>query len=235
MAKRQARHERQPKRPTRAEKVGGFTPAALPPLEGMTDRQRDYLVALQSSVQTFAIGPAGTGKTFLPAAWAADRLREKRTRRVILTRPNVPAGPSLGFFPGELEEKMAPWVVPFIETMASRMGRGFLDLCMKDGKIEVVPFETMRGRSFDDAIVIVDEAQNLTPDEMFMVVTRVGEGSRLIVTGDLRQTDIKGNSGLAKAIDHIEAGRVKASVIRFTVDDIVRSGICADWVRAWDQ
>jgi phosphate starvation-inducible PhoH-like protein len=119
--------------------------------------------------------------------------------------------------------------------MASRMGRGFLDLCMKDGKIEVVPFETMRGRSFDDAIVIVDEAQNLTPDEMFMVVTRVGERSRLIVTGDLRQTDIKGNSGLARAIDHIEAGRVKASVIRFTVDDIVRSGICADWVRAWDH
>jgi phosphate starvation-inducible PhoH-like protein len=229
------RKERAPKLPTRTEKVGGYVPAALPPLEGLTPRQCDYLVALQSSNQTFAIGPAGTGKTYLPAAWAADRLREKKVRRVILTRPNVPAGPSLGFFPGELEEKMAPWVVPFVETMASRMGRGFLDLCMKDGKIEVVPFETMRGRSFDDAIVIVDEAQNLTPDEMFMVVTRVGERSRLIVTGDLRQTDIKGNSGLAKAIDHIEAGRVKASVIRFTVDDIVRSGICADWVRAWDH
>lgn len=205
----------------------------VPPIRPMTDKQREYLEALRHHEQIFAIGPAGTGKTWLPAAYAADLLVSRAVSKIVLTRPNVPAGPSLGFFPGELEEKMAPWVIPFTETMADRMGRGALDCHLKNGNIEIVPFETMRGRSFQDAFVIVDEAQNLTPTEMFMVVTRIGEDSRLVVTGDLNQKDIKGDSGLAHAAKLIYEGRVDSAIVNFTWDDIVRSGICKQWVMNW--
>ncbi len=205
----------------------------IPPLRPRSDTQREYLYALQHSEQVFAVGPAGTGKTWLPSAYAAELLQSKKISKVVLTRPNVPAGPSIGFFPGSLEEKMAPWVLPFTETMAERIGKGPLEYHLKSGNIEIVPFETMRGRSFSDAIVIVDEAQNLTPSEMFLVVTRIGEGSQLVVTGDLNQKDINGQSGLSKAINLINAGLVDASVITFTMDDIVRGGVCKQWVQAW--
>ena len=206
---------------------------SIPPLRPRSDTQREYLYALQHSEQVFAVGPAGTGKTWLPSAYAAELLQSKKISKVVLTRPNVPAGPSIGFFPGSLEEKMAPWVLPFTETMAERIGKGPLEYHLKSGNIEIVPFETMRGRSFSDAIVIVDEAQNLTPSEMFLVVTRIGEGSQLVVTGDLNQKDINGQSGLSKAINLINAGHVDASVITFTMDDIVRGGVCKQWVQAW--
>lgn len=205
----------------------------IPPLRPRSDTQREYLYALQHSEQVFAVGPAGTGKTWLPSAYAAELLAAKKISKVVLTRPNVPAGPSIGFFPGTLEEKMAPWVLPFTETMAERIGKGPLEYHLKAGNIEVVPFETMRGRSFSDAFVIVDEAQNLTPAEMFLVVTRIGEGSQLVITGDLNQKDIGGQSGLSKAINLINAGLVDATVINFTMDDIVRGGICKQWVQAW--
>jgi len=205
----------------------------IPPLRPQSDTQREYLFALQNSEQVFAVGPAGTGKTWLPSAYAADLLAAKKISKVVLTRPNVPAGPSIGFFPGTLEEKMAPWVLPFTETMSERIGKGPLQYHMRAGNIEIVPFETMRGRSFKNSFIIVDEAQNLTPAEMFLVVTRVGEDSQLVVTGDLNQKDISGNSGLSKAISLIESNKVDATVIRFTMDDIVRGGICKQWVQAW--
>lgn len=218
------------KRSKYAEKVGPL----VPPLQAKTHKQALYLEALRTSHQVFAIGPAGTGKTYLPAAYGADLLVNKQVSRVVLTRPNVPAGPSLGFFQGTLEEKMAPWVIPFLETMAQRMGgTGAIDCNIKRGNIEVVPFETMRDRSFDDCFIIVDEAQNLTPSEMYMVLTRIGEESQLVVTGDLRQKDIKGDSGLARAIKTIYEHGIPAQVINFGPEDIVRSGICALWVKHW--
>ena len=213
------------------EKVGPL----VPPLHPKTTRQADYLEALKTSPQVFGVGPAGTGKTFLAAAFAADQLREKNISKVILTRPNVPAGPSLGFFPGELEEKMAPWVIPFLETMGQRFdGTGAIECQLKKGNIEIVPFETMRGRNFDGCMVLVDEAQNLTPSEMYMVLTRIGEESQLVITGDLRQQDIKGNSGLDTAVRLIYAKGISAQVINFDHNDIVRSGLCREWVKAWN-
>ncbi|WP_040452013.1 PhoH family protein [Roseibium alexandrii] len=208
----------------------------VPPLLPKTSKQQMYLDALRSSPQVFAIGPAGTGKTFLPAAYAGDLLMNNQVSKVVLTRPNVPAGPSLGFFPGTLEEKMAPWVIPFLETMSVRMGgQGAIDTNIKRGNIEVVPFETMRGRSFDDAFIIVDEAQNLTPSEMYMILTRIGEESQIVITGDLRQKDIKSDSGLQKAIETVYKHAIPAAVINFDHTDIVRSGICAQWVKHWED
>ncbi|CAB4124668.1 PhoH Phosphate starvation-inducible protein PhoH, predicted ATPase [uncultured Caudovirales phage] len=205
----------------------------VPPIRPKTDKQREYLYALQHSEQIFAVGPAGTGKTWLPSAYAADLLQAKRVSKIILTRPNVPAGPSIGFFPGTLEEKMAPWALPFTETMKERIGAGPLEYHLKSGNIEIVPFETMRGRSFKECFVIVDEAQNLTPSEMYMVVTRIGEDSRLVVTGDVAQKDITGMSGLTKALNIIEEGHIEASIVVFDSDDIVRGGVCRQWVKAW--
>ena len=206
----------------------------VPEIKPKTEKQATYLKALRSETQIFAIGPAGTGKTWLPAAVAGDLLHNHQISKVVLARPNVPAGRSLGFFPGELEEKMAPWVAPLTATMIERMGQSHFDLCLKRKQIEIVPFETMRGRSFEDAFVLVDEAQNVSADEMYMILTRIGERSRLVISGDMKQQDIKGTSGLAKALDLIERKSLPVSVIRFTEDDIVRSGICAEWVKAWE-
>ena len=219
----------------RTRKVSSYDePLRIPPIVPRTQKQGEYLDALRVSPQVFAIGPAGTGKTWLPTAYAADLLRQKQIDKIILTRPNVPAGPTLGFFPGTLEEKMAPWVVPFIEVIKERLGGpSQLDAELKKFNIEIVPFEVMRGRTFYNSVVIVDEAQNLTETEMYMVLTRIGEESQLIINGDLVQLDIKKSSGLAKAIDTIREKNINATIIEFTKDDVVRGGICADWVRAW--
>lgn len=203
------------------------------PLVAKTDKQQDYLDALRTSSQVFAIGPAGTGKTYLPTAYAGDLIRNRQIEKIVLTRPNVPAGPSLGFFPGEMEEKMAPWVVPFMETLKTRLGDSGLNDAIKRGSIEVVPFETMRGRTFNDSIILVDEAQNLTPSEMYMVVTRIGEEAQLIITGDIVQKDIKGDSGLEQALSVVKRNLVNATLIEFGHEDVVRGGICAQWVKNW--
>jgi len=219
----------------RTRKVSTYDePLRIPPIVPKTAKQNEYLDALRVSPQVFAIGPAGTGKTWLPTAYAADLLRQKQIDKIVLTRPNVPAGPTLGFFPGTLEEKMAPWVVPFIEVIKERLGGpSQLEAELKRNNIEIAPFETMRGRTFFNSVVIVDEAQNLTESEMYMVLTRIGEESQLIINGDLIQLDIKKTSGLAKAIDTIREKKINAAVIEFTKDDVVRGGICAEWVKAW--
>jgi len=209
-------------------------PLRIPPIVAKTKKQQEYLEALQKSPQIFAVGPAGTGKTWIPTAWASDLLKNKQIDKIVLTKPNVPGGPTLGFFPGTLEEKMAPWIVPFIEVIKERLGGpSQLDVELKKNNIDIVPFEVMRGRTFKNCVVIVDEAQNLTEIEMLMVLTRIGDESQLIVNGDLDQMDIKKNSGLAKAVQLVKDKKVNASLIEFSKNDVVRGGICAEWVKAW--
>jgi len=205
------------------------------PLQPMNETQDAYMRALATAEQVVVMGPAGTGKTFIAATHAADRLRQRRVSKVVITRPNVPAGRSLGFFPGTLEEKIAPWVAPVTEAMKERMGTGAFEIALKRGDIEIVPFEVMRGRSFKDCIVILDEAQNTTPGEMKMFLTRIGDDCQVIVNGDVSQTDIKDTSGLKTILSMISAHDLGIPVVEFGLDDIVRSGICANWVRAFDQ
>lgn len=205
------------------------------PLKALTPTQDHYISALQLSEQIVVMGPAGTGKTYIAGTHAADRLRTSQVSKIVITRPNVPGGRSLGFFPGTLEEKIAPWVIPLTETIKERMGAGAFEIAMKRGDIEIVPFEVMRGRTFKDAIVILDEAQNTTPVEMKMFLTRVGNDCQVIVNGDVSQTDLKETSGLATMLRLIESQNLGIPVIQFTQDDIVRSGVCEMWVKAFDS
>ena len=204
------------------------------PLLPMNPAQKNYMDCIAQYPQTFVTGPAGTGKTYIAAAVAADMFHAHKINKIILTRPNIPAGKSLGFFAGTIEDKIAPWVIPLTEVLEARLGKGRFEVARKRGDIEIVPFEVMRGRSFNNAFVILDEAQNLTPHEMKMFLTRIGEDSKVIVNGDVTQHDLKGTSGLQVAIDLMHKHNIPAAHCNFTHDDVVRSGICAMWTRAFD-
>jgi phosphate starvation-inducible PhoH-like protein len=203
------------------------------PIRPLNPTQARYLEAMGSSPQTVVLGPAGTGKTWLAATYAADLFRERRISRIVLTRPNVPGGRGLGFLPGTLEEKFAPWAAPLVEAIRERIGPAAYDIALKNGDIEMVPFEVMRGRSWRDCFVLLDEAQNATAHEMKLFLTRIGEDSRVVINGDVSQCDLKEGSGLATVVELIAANALPVPVIEFGMDDIVRSGLCAMWVKAF--
>jgi phosphate starvation-inducible PhoH-like protein len=203
------------------------------PLVPKNPAQKNYIECIKRFPQIFVTGPAGTGKTYIAASVAADMFLSKSIKKIILTRPNIPAGKSLGFFAGTIDDKIAPWVIPLTEVLEQRLGKGRFEIAMKRKDIEIVPFEVMRGRSFNNAFVILDEGQNLTPHEMKMFLTRIGEDTKVLVNGDLLQHDLKEKSGLAVAIDLIFKHNIEAAVCHFNHDDVVRSGICAQWTRAW--
>ena len=211
------------------------TERALPPITPLNATQSDYLDALRDSPQVVVLGPAGTGKTWIAATHAADLYRKRRIGKIILTRPNVPCGRSLGFFPGSLEEKFAPWAAPIVEAIKERIGAAAFAIALKKGDIEMVPFEVMRGRSWRDAFVLLDEAQNTTPAEIKTFLTRIGEDCTVVVNGDVSQCDLTEASGLRAVLGLIRARALPVPVIEFTLDDIVRSGICAMWVRAFEE
>jgi phosphate starvation-inducible protein PhoH and related proteins len=206
-----------------------------PPIRPLNATQADYLDALRSSAQVIVLGPAGTGKTWIAATHAADLYRAGQVSKIILTRPNVPCGRSLGFFPGSLEEKFAPWAAPVIEAIRERIGAGAFEIALKRREIEMVPFEVMRGRSWKDAFVLLDEAQNTTPAEIKMFLTRIGEDCTVVINGDISQCDLEETSGLSVALDLVAKRGLPVPVIEFTLADIVRSGICAMWVRAFAE
>lgn len=203
-------------------------------LEAKSMRQLQYIEALEDSDQVIVTGSAGTGKTYIAASWAAKLFLENKIKKIILTRPNVASGRSLGFFPGTMEEKMAPWVIPFTDVIAQHLGTAAYEIAVKRRNIEIVPFEVMRGRTFDDSFVILDEGQNTTPTEMKMFLTRIGERTQVVINGDIKQTDLKSTSGLKTILDMAISQRLPVPHVEFTVDDIVRSGICGMWVRAFD-
>lgn len=210
--------------------------AELPPIVPKTDNQKLYLDALQAGdPQVIATGSAGTGKSFLAASHAADCLLKNTVQRVVITRPNVPASRSLGFLPGTLHEKFEPWLAPILETLKERMGAGAVECAVKNGSIEFVPLELMRGRSFDDTIVLIDEAQNLTVAEAKLLLTRVGENTQVIFNGDCTQVDHKETPGLQKIIHMAKRYMLPVTIVEFGHADIVRSGICKQWVIAFER
>jgi phosphate starvation-inducible protein PhoH and related proteins len=206
----------------------------LPPIKPLNPTQADYLAALRSSPQVVVLGPAGTGKTWIAATHAADLFRTGRIDKIILTRPNVPCGRSLGFFPGSLEDKFAPWAVPITDAIKERIGDAAFDIALKRGQIEMAPFEVMRGRSWKNAFILLDEAQNTTVSEIKTFLTRVGDNCIAVVNGDVKQSDIQQASGLRKMIELVRQHRLPVPVIEFDLDDIVRSDLCAMWVRAFE-
>jgi phosphate starvation-inducible PhoH-like protein len=206
-----------------------------PPIRPLNAAQADYLDALRSHPQVIALGPAGSGKTWIAAAYAADLFRSGQISRIILTRPNAPCGRSLGFFPGSIDDKFAPWAAPVLDALKERMGAGAFEIARKNGQIELAPFEVMRGRSWKNAFVLLDEAQNATPEQMKMFLTRIGESCQVVVNGDADQSDIKETSGLKVILDLVSRKGLPVPVIAFTHSDIVRSEICAMWARAFHE
>lgn len=205
------------------------------PLRARTPKQAEYIAALSTQPQVISLGPAGTGKSYIAAVVAADLLRTRRIEKIILTRPNVPGGRSLGFFPGTLNDKFTPWAAQILHDLETRLGKGMFDYALRKGQIDLVPFEVMRGRSWANAFILLDEAQNTTPDEIKLFLTRIGEGSRVVINGDIRQSDIKATSGLAVVLDLVRRLGLPVSVIEFTLDDVVRSDLCALWLRAFEE
>jgi phosphate starvation-inducible PhoH-like protein len=208
---------------------------ALPPIAALNPTQADYLDALRTSPQVIVLGPAGTGKTWIAATHAADLFRNRLIKKIILTRPNVPCGRSLGYFPGTLEDKFAPWAVPVTEAIKERIGKAAYEIALKRGDIEMVPFEVMRGRSWKNAFILLDEAQNASPAEIKTFLTRIGEDCTVVVNGDVSQCDLAQESGLRAIIHLIKSQMLPVRVVEFTREEIVRSGVCAMWVRAFDQ
>ena len=201
-------------------------------IKPLTSAQGVYINAIQSSKLTFGIGPAGTGKTFIAAAIAADMLMAEEIECIIITRPAVEAGESLGFLPGDLDEKFAPYFAPVRSVLEKRLGKGAVEYFIKAGKIVILPLALMRGHSFQNAFVLLDEAQNTTPVQMKMFLSRMEEGCIVVVDGDPEQQDTPGQSGLLDAVHRVEKLN-GVTVVEFNDDDIVRSGLVMDIIKAY--
>jgi phosphate starvation-inducible PhoH-like protein len=203
------------------------------PLKALNENQRLYLQSIKTNDLTFGLGPAGVGKSYVAAGWAAEQIRDKKFERLIVTRPAVEAGESIGFLPGEMMEKFDPYFAPIRDVLQERLGGSHVDGMLKAERIVVKPLAFMRGCSFKDAIVILDEAQNTTPAQMKMFLTRLGQGSKLIVNGDIKQTDLHGDNGLEDAVSRLD-GLDRVGVITFTRDDIVRHGLVREIVDRYE-
>ena len=205
-------------------------------LRPRTPAQKAYVEAIERHDLTLALGPAGTGKTFLAAVQAVRMLQERRVERLILTRPAVEAGERLGFLPGDLQQKVDPYLRPLYDALHSLLGQERTAALIDKNVIEVAPLAYMRGRTLADAFVILDEAQNTTPAQMRMVLTRLGEGSRLVVTGDPSQLDLPAGalSGLIEAAQ-VLAGVEGVAICRFGSADVVRHPLVQRLVDAYAQ
>ena len=200
-----------------------------------TSGQKRYCDAIRNSTVTFAIGPAGTGKTYLAMAMAIAALKRKEIGRIILTRPVVEAGENLGFLPGTFDEKIDPYVRPLYDALYDMTDMEKGNQLISQGVIEIAPLAFMRGRTFNDAFLILDEAQNTTPEQLKMFLTRLGFGSKMVITGDATQVDLPtGSSGL-KGVRDILGGIDEISFIDLTGADVVRHNLVARIVRAYDE
>ena len=206
------------------------------PIKAKTLGQRAYLDAIEQNTITLGVGPAGTGKTYLAVAEAVAAFRAERVNRIILTRPAVEAGERLGFLPGDLQNKVDPYLRPLYDALFDMLGPETYNTYLEKGNIEVAPLAYMRGRTLDDSFIILDEAQNTTPEQMKMFLTRLGFGSKAVITGDITQIDLPGGkqSGLREALrvlDHVEG----IAQCYLTEKDVVRHELVQRIVKAYAE
>lgn len=206
------------------------------PIKPRTVGQKKYIRAIEDNFIVFGVGPAGTGKTYLAVVMAVRALKEHEVSRIILTRPAVEAGEKLGFLPGDLQTKIDPYLRPLYDALYDTLGQEGFQKQLEKGVIEVAPLAYMRGRTLDNAFVILDEAQNTTPEQMKMFLTRLGAGSKMVVNGDVTQIDLPDGkrSGLTEAtriLKNIEG----IEQIRFSEKDVVRFRLVAEIVKAYER
>ena len=206
------------------------------PVRPKTLGQREYLQAIKQNAITFGVGPAGTGKTYLAVAMAVKAFKSKEVSRIILTRPAVEAGEQLGFLPGDLQNKVDPYLRPLYDGLFDMLGAESFQKLLEKQTIEVAPLAYMRGRTLDDAFIILDEAQNTSREQMKMFLTRMGTGSKVVVTGDVTQIDLpdRSRSGLLDALNVLKNVEGIARVY-FTEKDVVRHRLVQEIVKAYDR
>ena len=206
------------------------------PVKAKTLGQQKYLKAIEKNTITIGVGPAGTGKTYLAVAQAVAAFRAKEVNRIILTRPAVEAGERLGFLPGDLQNKVDPYLRPLYDALFDMLGAETYNKYLERGNIEVAPLAYMRGRTLDDSFIILDEAQNTTREQMKMFLTRLGFGSKIVITGDVTQIDLPADkvSGLKEAVRVLE-GIEDIAICRLTASDVVRHALVQKIVAAYDK
>ncbi|MCQ2463903.1 MAG: PhoH family protein, partial [Clostridia bacterium] len=198
--------------------------------------RKEYGEAIKNNTVVLGVRPAGTGKTYLAVALAVNAFRAKDVNRIILTRPAVEAGEKLGFLPGDLQQKVDPYLRPLYDALYDMLGAENVLRHMEHGSIEVAPLAYMRGRTLDDSFIILDEAQNTTPEQMKMFLTRLGFNSKIVVTGDVTQIDLPSGkkSGLIEAVKILK-GIDDISVVRFSEKDVVRHKLVQDIIKAYEK
>ena len=206
------------------------------PIKAKTVGQQKYMKAIQKNTITIGVGPAGTGKTYLAVAAAVAAFRERTVNRIILTRPAVEAGERLGFLPGDLQNKVDPYLRPLYDALYDMLGAETFQKYQERGSIEVAPLAYMRGRTLDDSFIILDEAQNTTKEQMKMFLTRLGFGSQIVITGDVTQIDLPDDktSGLKDAVRVLD-GIKDIAICRLTAADVVRHALVQEIINAYEK
>lgn len=206
------------------------------PVKPKTLGQKKYIDTINKNTVVFGVGPAGTGKTYLAVAMAVKAFRAKEVNRIILTRPAVEAGEKLGFLPGDLQQKVDPYLRPLYDALFDMLGADNFQKYQEKGNIEVAPLAYMRGRTLDDSFIILDEAQNTTPEQMKMFLTRLGFNSKIVVTGDITQIDLPDGkkSGLKEAVKILK-GIDDIETVRFSEKDVVRHRLVQDIIKAYEK
>jgi phosphate starvation-inducible PhoH-like protein len=197
------------------------------------EKQELLIQAIKQHPITVTIGCAGTGKTYCSVGTAVQLFNSGRYTKIVLARANVPTGKSLGAFPGDIKDKLTPWLLPMLEVLRKAFGKGKFAYLVEKEQIELQPIETIRGRSYENTIVLVDEAQNLTFDDIKAITTRLGENSKLVLMGDPAQSDVRNGKDLTNFCSLVSKSSIELPVIYFGVDDIVRSDIVAALVRLY--
>lgn len=206
------------------------------PIKAKTFGQQKYIDAIEKNTITVGVGPAGTGKTYLAVAEAVAAFRSKQVNRIILTRPAVEAGEKLGFLPGDLQQKVDPYLRPLYDALFDMLGAENFAKCQERGDIEVAPLAYMRGRTLDDSFIILDEAQNTTSEQMKMFLTRLGFNSKAVVTGDITQIDLPDGkkSGLKEAVSILK-NIDDIAIIKFSEKDVVRHHLVQEIIKAYEK
>ncbi|QQK87954.1 Phosphate starvation-inducible protein [Salmonella phage pSal-SNUABM-01] len=235
-SRKEQRREALERPDTRRARMESDEVRAAKPVHPLNEFQADLFAEIKESQVVFVDAPAGCGKTFVIMSHVIDQLKTNRIKKIILSRPSVGMGRSLGLLPGTMKEKFEPYLMPLIDVIKQRYGHGFYECQVGNGNIEFVPLEYLRGRSFNDSIIIVDEFQNTKPDEAYSIMTRLGETSKLYCLGDSEQHDMGGQNGLDWSIGFVDRHNLDgfAAVVEGTSDDIVRSGFCKAVVKAME-